>query len=87
MSDEILRLRRVCHVLGEALAKRCLDDANRERETERTWPAGQAWPDLAASSQSMFRHRAWEEAGLTKEEMRALLFDKYGNPKEYEGCE
>jgi hypothetical protein len=78
---EIGRLRRACHALAEALAKRCLEDANRDREAPNDWPSGQSWDDLGGTSKSSFRHRAWEEAGLGVNEMRDLLFDELGYPK------
>jgi hypothetical protein len=50
--------------LEDALAKRCLADMNAAREAPNDWPAGQEWDDLVGSSQSIFRRRAREEAGV-----------------------
>ncbi len=81
--SEITRLRFACHMLADALSKRCLADANRDREAPNDWPAGQSWSDLVGTSHSIFRHRAWEEAGLDTDAMRHLLFDQ-GWPLPYD---
>ena len=56
-----------------ALSKRILADANEKRESERAWPCGQSWGDLAGSSQNIFMRAAREEAGIPHDEYRAII--------------
>lgn len=83
-STERRHLRGACLELSDALAKRCLADANEECAGTGEWPGGQSWDDLAGTSQSIMRHRAWDEAELWRDAMIHLLFDRDGYPKEYE---
>lgn len=47
-----------------ALAVMCLNEANRNREEENDWPAGQEWGDLSGSSQAAFARAGREKAGI-----------------------
>lgn len=78
---EIEQLRGAVWDLAHALARRVLADWNAEREAPNDWPAGQEWGELAGSSQSIFRHLAYDEAGLPREYMIRLLCDESGYPK------
>jgi hypothetical protein len=62
-----------------ALAKMCLAEANREREGERNWPAGQTWDELNGSSRSIFMQQAREKAGIPRDEFLALVQHDYTN--------
>lgn len=64
MSEKELRNFRWAYKLLLALAKRCLADANANREHERDWPAGQQWNELVGSSHAVFLRSAREEAGI-----------------------
>lgn len=61
-----------------ALAVMCLDEANRNREDENDWPAGQEWGDLAGSSQSAFARAARTKAGIDHDAYLHILRDIEG---------
>lgn len=47
-----------------ALSMMCADEANREREDEYDWPAGQEWHEMVGSSHAIFFRTAREKAGI-----------------------
>lgn len=79
---EIKQLRGAVWALADTLARRCLADANEDREGQSEWPAGQSWGELVGSSQSIFRGRAYAEALLDRRGMIELLCAQ-GEPKPY----
>lgn len=58
-----------------ALAKRCLADANRDRDHPSDWPVGQDWSELGATSRSVFLRKAREEAGISHDEFLGPIRD------------
>lgn len=56
-----------------ALAIMCLDESNRTREEENTWPCGMQWPDMVASSHATFCRIAREKSGIDHETYLEIL--------------
>lgn len=81
---EIMQVRAVAMELSIALAKRCLLDANEATRETGEWPGEQSWTDLVGTSQSIMRRRGYTESGLDEHKVVKLLFDAYGDPKQYD---
>ena len=56
-----------------ALAIMCLDEANRKRENEADWPAGQEWNEMVGSSHAIFCRIAREKAHIDHEAYLDIL--------------
>lgn len=73
LKADALRNFRWAYQLLLALAKRLLADANRDRESEDDWPAGQEWHEMVGTSHSVFLRGARKEAHIPEEAFMGLI--------------